>query len=250
MGILLMNLPQIILGVSEAEGKLDQPTIEGILRGNIGENIKSKVSTSLLDAIEKPIANFQETINKLRASREQIENIFQSIASESFLDEMGSYLGATLVSNYTFAMKAAIEIINAIFALLDNIPPIFEAPPDFNSTQIEEVIESFIKTIPNLSKLPDALEIATNDLANNVLANLTVGFNNSSLIMLVLVVAHIAKFKMILSDNQIEELEELLRNWAQEIMAQNELLQRRQNRPIARIRPRADFLLRNHEQDD
>ncbi len=242
-----MSLQQMFIGFSETMDGLDRSTVEEILHGNIGENIKRKVIAYLLEAFETQIVdNLHETINKFRLSRKSIITKFREITNDSFLNEMESYLGLTLMSNYTFAMKVMIEIFNMIFTALENIPSDLNIPNNLGM-KLKLLVEKFVNDMLKPSDLPDSLEAPLDNTINPVQVSLTMGFNHSVLMVLVFVVAHIVKFRISLSNEQIEELEELLRDWTQEILTQTELLQRRQKKSLIKVTPRTEFSMENDE---
>ncbi len=248
----LSSLSGIVPGLDKFV-TVDDPSVgitpdetEAMLCGNVAEKIKNDLVRILRELTKRSLEDFLASVQDNERFIEQILDLMRDISSEAFLDKMEEALGPTLTSNYTFAMKVGMrtvrlyaEVIPQILQLiksgmLDNLEP---HKKDFRQFLI--LIDRCLSHVPPGDVLPDPIE--DKRFCDKDMAQIALTFNRSALLILVLLVAHAVRFNIPLSSERIEHIEELLRNWAQEVMTQEAMLLRDDKWTNFEIQPRRSF---------
>ncbi len=235
------------LTVDDLSAAITPDEIKAIVYGNVAENIKNEIAESMNELLKRFLEGFGANVEYMEQVEAQFPDLIRDISSEAFLDEMEGALGPTLTSNYTFATKVAMRTLRLSVEAFRQIRQLMESGKPDNLTPRKEDIDQFksltdrlLSYLPHGDELPDPVE--DNRFRGEGMAQLALGFNRSALLMLVLVVACVVRFKIPLSSGHIERIEELLRDWAQEVMTQEAMLSRSDRWTGLEIQPRRSFV--------
>ncbi len=224
---MIQYIPVMSIGnLSVDDSSFSTEFLENLLEGNIGEKIKKSVVDLLRNTPLPPLDNIDSALQQSLGVLETLESFFDFIEKNSIQDLIRQKYGPVMASNFGLAMNTTIAFFRLLKSRLENVT---SADAKIDLDLFARVIEGPIfRAYPQDSELPYPSEIsiemdkATREMRQSVIFML----NMAAFWTLIMLTVGLAKYEPGLHPGQIDQIEQLLRDWTLDFLIQvNESLQ-------------------------
>lgn len=188
-----------------------------LIDGDIGANIKMQLIepySTILDSLHADLEQARlESISAYASLQLAIRNIMNDGEIFNTLETLYSPIVA---SNFRFALQSLMTLLQILSMSVQQIPT---EEYDFTDLDIDKIKSEFSDFVSKSKDIQDATVLIDQD-ESSILSELVLALNMGMFMVLVFLVATIAKKKESISVPQIDQIEILLRDWTQEVMAQ------------------------------
>ncbi|MDF1539404.1 MAG: hypothetical protein P1Q69_10940 [Candidatus Thorarchaeota archaeon] len=174
---------------------------------------------------------FSEVLNDLLVDMEKarleaisayanLQVAFRSIISDgSVLPRIEDLYGPVVSSNFRFALRMLMTLIQL---LAMSVQQTSEDDVDANELPIDKLKQDFRAVVGEVEGMPDATLIGKDETSDyhSILSELVISYNIGLFTVLVFLVATMTRKELNISVGEIDQIEILLRDWTQEVMAQ------------------------------
>ncbi|TXT54062.1 MAG: hypothetical protein BAJATHORv1_90010 [Candidatus Thorarchaeota archaeon] len=195
----------------------DATALVSLLDGKIGENLKRMMLDFYPETISQLFSDPEKSRLEALAGYANLQRALRQIQlDESIFSTVQNKYGSVIYANLSFSLKSLETLITP---LLMSVTQPTSIEYELSDEQLDELTEQLRSFVLNSQDFPDATRLKETG-NQDLLSELVMAFNIGLFIVLVFLVINLAKSKHELSDVQISEIETLLRDWSQEVLAQ------------------------------
>jgi hypothetical protein len=193
--------------------------LEKLIDGDIGSNIKSIMVEQFSPVLDTLFDDFENSrLEALSGYANLLLGLNNISADEMILPKISELYGPVISSNFRFALKMLMALIQILIVTVQQTPSSDIKFPDID---VKKLREDLTKLSVDTEDIPDATSIPRTETDyHSIFADVVMGYNIGLFIILVIVVAALTKRAFELSSDEINQIEMLLRDWPQETMAQ------------------------------
>lgn len=222
-----MFVPPIFLTEYPEEDDMYSTLLDRMNEENTGKLLKTLVLEESMKSFEATLQNMNKSYQKAMTSFSKLNDLVDDFHNEDFLDRTEMLYGPVLSSNLSYALNTLRKLLN-IFSLGIRQWPLI--PDQTKRSSINELRDKFREiSISEDNTLPDAIQVAERDSEEYGMAILL--FNIMLFMTMTMFISFLVTKEPSLGEEKIDELERLLRDWAQETLTQLTLLGEANNAP-------------------
>ena len=215
--------PSIIIEFLDSKDKEGIESFQNLLDGSIGINIKKLVLREFDEAMKMVFDDFETALEKAVNSFPRLQEIVAEYTTESFFDRMKLQISQVTAANFRYSMQILLGLLQMInmsltqIGSLDSIP--FQKLPEKTEIDVSRFALLFSDEMPDAAS-SESLESEEPP----ILSMLLLSFNIMIFMTLVISTAVLTEKKVIITEEQKDQIESLLRDWSQEIKTQLSIL--------------------------
>jgi hypothetical protein len=224
---MIQILPIVHAGIINERGFHISPKNPGdLLIGDIGRNIKQMIVDLMMSSLEHVFNNIATAVESYHGAFDNLQLLFDTIKEQKVQQLLEQRFGPVLASNFGLAMNTMI----AFFHLMNSkIASIVLTDISIDSDLITAILESpILSSYSHDSEMqdPSNLHQDSEPIVFKMIQSAIFSFNILSFSTLVLLTIGLANLETEVHPNQINQVEQLLRDWTLDILIQvNESLE-------------------------
>lgn len=215
-----MFVPPIFLTEYPEEDDMYSTLLDRMNEEKVGDLLKTLVFEESMQSFEMTLQNITKAYQKAVTSFSKLTDLVDDFHNEGFLDRTENLYGPVLSSNLSYALNSLRKLLS-IFSLSIRQWPLI--PDQTKRSSINELRDRFREiSISEGNNLPDAVQAAESKSEEHGMAVLL--FDIMLFITMTMFVSFLVNKELSLTEEKVDELERLLRDWAQETLTQLTLL--------------------------
>ncbi len=222
----IMFMPSSLVQNYESTGRIEADEfIKEILTKGIESSVKQLILDEFISQIETFFDDMEKSRQDIIDAYSSLQKMMKELSDRKIISVMRNHYSPILSSNFTFALRHFSGLIQGLLVGIQHTEIPEKKLPDELVRRLKEDMKRIIEATG--CEMPDATKVSAEDTEYaSLLAGAIVGFNIAMSVTLIIILAVIVRSRIEISKRQLEEMEENLRDWTQETMAQLTLVTR------------------------